>query len=188
MLRGTSLMPYIQLLQTVQPLWKYDVAFWVRSLRHNRDAGVQLPTLHILRNEFHGLVVTTSTFSSSVSGFNSRCHHSLEDAGKGNPGSRRPTIRGAVETATFIAPAWRSWPFDLFLMPWGRPPPWLTWLLPPLACPRVTPGRVAVVPELLDDDDMADDELLDATLGGAADKRDTKLLDAKMADAWWTAG
>ena len=39
-----------------------------------------------------------------------------------------------------------------------------------------------MVPELLDDDDMADDELLDATLGGAADKRDTKLLDAKMAD------
>ena len=38
-----------------------------------------------------------------------------------------------------------------------------------------------MVPELLDDD-MADDELLDATLGGAADKRDTKLLDAKMAD------
>ena len=38
-----------------------------------------------------------------------------------------------------------------------------------------------MVPELLDDD-MADDELLDATLGGAADKRGTKLLDAKMAD------
>ena len=41
-----------------------------------------------------------------------------------------------------------------------------------------------MVPELLDDD-MADDELLDATLGslgaavgGAADKRDTELLDA----------
>ena len=91
MLRGTSLMPYIQLLQTVQPLWKYDVALWVRSLWHNRDAGVQLPTLHILRNEFHALMVTTSNLSSSVSGFNSRCHHSLEDAGKGNPGSRRPT-------------------------------------------------------------------------------------------------
>ncbi len=38
-----------------------------------------------------------------------------------------------------------------------------------------------MVPELLDDD-MADDELRDATLGGAADKRGTKLLDAKMAD------
>ena len=44
-----------------------------------------------------------------------------------------------------------------------------------------------MVPELLDDDDMghmADDELLDATLGGAADKRDTELLDAETSSCW----
>ena len=44
-----------------------------------------------------------------------------------------------------------------------------------------------MVPELLDDD-MADDELLDATLGaavgGAADKRDTELLDTETSSCW----